>query len=470
MYFNRSTDGGVSFQTTDLKIGSGYYPSIAADSNNRVYAVWEDWSGSSCFNRSLNGGANFEGAKSPTGGEFCGLPQIAADSNGNIYIARHNFQSIIVDISHDAGVTFNIHKKVSSAGRAVDADIATDGKGNVYVVYGNADGGDSKFYFTRSTDYGVTWTPGVLIGDFGPSIAFWKRPDIAVAGNDVYIAWSKGGNPFNVILRVSHDKGVSFAPEIKVNGSTPQAQVTGTPPTVNVAVENNVVYVTWPTLETPTQSKLWLAVSQNGGLSFDSPVRVDDGTDSNPAQIGQAFGNLIVQESQVFVSWNANISGRWQIRFSRSGSRFDSFTPLAMMTTGTKPLDDTFKVSAAFKLGETTNGIDPVTESVVLKLGNYSITIPPGKFQQDGATYKFEGIINKIPVKAEIRSLSNWPWLDDAGYVFGLKAKNTSLNGLQIVLPPELQLLIGDDVGKAKLGTGEAVFGNFKGGLPWLSK
>jgi Ca2+-binding RTX toxin-like protein len=317
MYFNRSTDGGTSFQPTDIKIGSGYYPTIAADSNNHVYAVWE---GGNCFNRSLNGGASFEGAKSPTGGGSCGLPEIAADNNGNVYIARHNGQSIILDISHDYGATFNIHKKVSGTGRAVNSHMSTDGNGNIYVVFGNADGGDSSFYFTRSTDNGDTWKTPVLMGDFGECVPWWKRPNITAAGDRVYVAWSRGCSQFDVLLRTSNDRGATFGTELKVNGTTLQLDVTGYSPTMNIAGEGDNVYISWPTREASKKSKLWLAASFNAGKNFETPVRVDDSTDTNPSVIGLADGSLIARGGQLFVSWNANIASSWHIRFTKSES------------------------------------------------------------------------------------------------------------------------------------------------------
>lgn len=46
IYYNRSTDGGISFGV-DTKVrddtnGAGMYPSIAADDSGRIYLVWED--------------------------------------------------------------------------------------------------------------------------------------------------------------------------------------------------------------------------------------------------------------------------------------------------------------------------------------------------------------------------------------------------------------------------------------------
>lgn len=154
---------------------------------------------------------------------------------------------------------------------------------------------------------------------------------------------------------------------------------------------------------------------------------------------------------------------------------FANFTPRASLNMGMNPNDDAFKVSAKFNLGKDSDGIDPVTENVAIKLGNFAITIPAGKFVQYGSEYRFEGIINKVNLRAEIHTSNSHSKMwghghDDFDYLFKLKAKNTKLNGLSVMLPPSLQLTIGDDTGQAKLDVGEAKFGKGKNGEHWLSE
>ncbi len=158
-----------------------------------------------------------------------------------------------------------------------------------------------------------------------------------------------------------------------------------------------------------------------------------------------------------------------------SNEPFASIIPRAALKIGPSANDDSFKVSAKFNLSKDSDGIDPLTENVTLKLGNFAVTIPAGKFEQYGSVYRFAGVINKVNLRAEIHTAKGhakhgWHGDDDFDYLFKIRAKNTNLNGLSVVLPPSVQLTIGDDMGRTKLNAGEAKFGKGKDGEHWLQE
>ena len=200
-------------------------------------------------------------------------------------------------------------------------------------------------------------------------------------------------------------------------------------------------------------------------------------------QAGEMFMTGMVNSSKIYrylFDTNGNAIAHGQIETAEVGFGtpaiypsalsnlpFSNFIPRASLNIGMNPNDDEFKVSAKFNLGKDSDGIDPLTENVTLKMGNFAITIPAGKFEQFGSEYRFEGIINKINLKAEIHTANGQSKMwghghDDFDYLFKLRAKNTNLSGLSVVLPPNLQLTIGDDTGQAKLDVGEASFGKGK--------
>lgn len=209
------------------------------------------------------------------------------------------------------------------------------------------------------------------------------------------------------------------------------------------------------------------------------------------SQSGEMFLTGIVNSSKIYrylFDTNGNAIAHGQISTAEVGFGmpaiypsalsylpFANFIPRASLNMGMNPNDDAFKVSAKFNLGKDSDGIDPLTENVTLKMGNFAITIPAGKFEQFGSDYRFEGIINKINLKAEIHAANGHSKMwghghDDFDYLFKLRSKNTKLNGLSVMLPPSLQLTIGDDMGQAKLDVGEAKFGKGKDGGHWLSE
>jgi hypothetical protein len=224
---------------------------------------------------------------------------------------------------------------------------------------------------------------------------------------------------------------------------------------------NSVAHASFNALNVPVDLKI--LVNQGHIQVFLNGVIYLDYTDPNPLPAGgiglgavwetlATFDDLVVQDA---------------------GIPFASFTPRASVKLGPKSNDDLFNVSAKFGLGAKNNGIDPVAEDVTIKFGSFSTTIPAGKFQQQGlGVFTYKGTINKVYLKVEIHepkgsSGATPAWFKPADYSINLHAKGANLDGM--VLPPEVQLTIGDDTGSAKLDLGKGWFGKGKNGKHWLS-
>ena len=122
--------------------------------------------------------------------------------------------------------------------------------------------------------------------------------------------------------------------------------------------------------------------------------------------------------------------------------------------TGPKSSDYSFKLAAKFGLAADSNGIDPVAEKVTVKFGNYAVTIPAGSFQQQpSGAYAYTGTINKVGLKSSIQLAAG---NTGTGYQFDLQATGANLDGT--TLPPEAQLTIGDDTGKATLTSSKGTY------------
>jgi hypothetical protein len=101
-----------------------------------------------------------------------------------------------------------------------------------------------------------------------------------------------------------------------------------------------------------------------------------------------------------------------------------------------------FEVKAVFTLGAASNGIDLLTEDVVVGIGDLEVTIPAGSFRatrKEG--FKFEGSVDGIAIAAQVRPLG--------GATYEFKAEGAAA-GLAVPGGPlELALKIGDDAGAA---------------------
>jgi FG-GAP repeat len=99
-----------------------------------------------------------------------------------------------------------------------------------------------------------------------------------------------------------------------------------------------------------------------------------------------------------------------------------------------------FALLSNFTLGKTSNGINPVTEAVTLVIGTFTITIPPGSFQEPlPGDWTFVGLINGVTLEAVIRLTA------PNQYIFGVTAQKVNLIGTQT--PVTVTLTIGNDSG-----------------------
>jgi 6-phosphogluconolactonase len=106
-----------------------------------------------------------------------------------------------------------------------------------------------------------------------------------------------------------------------------------------------------------------------------------------------------------------------------------------------------FRVEGFFRLGQTSDGIDPVSETVELQVGSFFATIPAGSFRGEGTyTFKFEGRINHVDLKITIdhADRDNHKGND---YLFTAEGKGDFPT--VFVNPLTVGLTIGDNVGTA---------------------
>lgn len=202
--FARSSDNGATFSSPvnlSKLVGSSHHPSLAVSGNN-VYVVWF--------------------GETPTG-EY-GVPE-------RIYFAR----------STNNGEGFGDPVILSNrAGDLGSLQIATSGS-NVYATFSTGIMSfpvyDIDIYFVRSTDNGVTFSDAInLSGNSGIS----SNAQLAVAGNNVYVAWQdKASGNFEILFATSVDNGASF--NSPVNLSNNNGDSTG----ARMAISESNLHIMW---------------------------------------------------------------------------------------------------------------------------------------------------------------------------------------------------------------------------------
>ena len=162
-----------------------------------------------------------------------------------------------------------------------------------------------------------------------------------------------------------------------------------------------------------------------------------------------------LSESEIKSIYEAGSSGKCK------GPSFANFTPRAEFTLGPKANDDSYWVRGWLKLAGTSNGIDPLTETVTVKVGPFSHTLPAGSFTQEGDSYVFKGPVGASVLDVRITGSST-----PGGYSFKSCLKKADLEGT--TLKPDVQLTIGDDSGQATLDVGYGKFGKGVDGQKWV--
>jgi YVTN family beta-propeller protein len=86
------------------------------------------------------------------------------------------------------------------------------------------------------------------------------------------------------------------------------------------------------------------------------------------------------------------------------GVPFLTFNANLNIAFGTAPNTDAFIVGTSFTLSRTAPGFNPLTDPVILQIGTFAVTIPPGSFQKNHVgNVIFTGVINGVTLEALIK-------------------------------------------------------------------
>jgi len=103
---------------------------------------------------------------------------------------------------------------------------------------------------------------------------------------------------------------------------------------------------------------------------------------------------------------------------------------------------DRLALAAAFTLGATSNGIDPIHEGVVLALGPATLRVPASGIVRTGPrTYAFAGVVDGVKIAMALRGVTA------TSYQLDLVATQAGLRA--VANPVDVRVAIGDDDGGA---------------------
>ncbi len=270
IFLARSTDGGATFSppvNLSNNAGSSFNPSVAA-SGNTVAVAWTD------------------------------------DTPGNreIFLAR----------SVDGGATFGSPVNLSNnAGDSLTPSVAASGD-NVFVAWTDGMSWSGALLLARSVDGGATFGPPVNLRS--GLIENDLRPEVAISGNTVVVAWFDVSVGWDIFLARSTDRGETFGPSVHLSRSA------GFSSTPSVAVSRGSVVVAWG-IFTLGDREIFLARSADGGRTFNSPINFSHNAGNSSSPSVAASGNSVA------VAWTDDTPGNNEIFLSRSADGGTTFSP-----------------------------------------------------------------------------------------------------------------------------------------------
>ena len=296
----RSTNGGVTWQSSVTLPNSPIYGTVDVDTNGNVFVGgWTGGTGFRCLRSSnaqiagqipsfdrntvvnLGGGLLYPGAVNPEGlaGQvFLAVDRSGGATNNNIYMlcsvlpAGRTTTDVMFVRSTDGGLTFSAPHRINDDGLTNKwhwfGTFSVAPNGRLDAVWNDsrnsvANNTDSQLFYSWSTDAGVTWAPNVAVSNsFNPLEGYPNQNKIGdyitmvsdnTGGNVAYSATfnfnpSRGQHEEDVYyVRVSPSGGGTPTP-------TPTASSTSTPtPTVTASPTGTPTATASPTpVVTPT--------------------------------------------------------------------------------------------------------------------------------------------------------------------------------------------------------------------------
>ncbi|RMH60901.1 MAG: T9SS C-terminal target domain-containing protein [Calditrichaeota bacterium] len=249
----RSTDGGQSFSPS-VEIGAftnvyATYPNIAIGEYGTVYIICfqfvTSWSGTDrkvWFSKSTDNGQTWSDVVNiwENGSEWDYPPDIVAQGQKVMVInnlgpfSNQQFAHLYYTSSQDSGNTWQSPSPIvqyHDSLRARYPSAVVDANGTVHTLWfqGQFAGDNNRFMFSKSTDWGQSWSEEVQVNN--TSIVkeewrgHWMATSLAISDNGtLYAVWqderrNPGSDNYDIYLSYSTDGGQTWSSDTLVNNT-----------------------------------------------------------------------------------------------------------------------------------------------------------------------------------------------------------------------------------------------------------
>ncbi len=301
-------------QNISNNFGDSNDPDIVVDSAGNINVAWSDNSTGVYeiyFSRSADNGATWSlPVYISWTAALSWKPAVAVNSMDDLFVVWSDLsldERIYFSRSTDYGATWSIPVNLSATAIGTSPAIAVDNSGNINVAWNFYTPTLDNIYFSRSTDNGASWTPPVNIS----WTAGWSwTPAIAAdTSGNLFVAWWDLTVNEEIYFSRSTDSGVTWSFPLNLS-NTPVGEST----TPDIAVDNSGnINVIWDDEFPDPDELVYFSRSTNGGATWTTPADI-----SNNAPFD--YGSVIAVDTAVNINvvWRSWTTGRPELFFSRS--------------------------------------------------------------------------------------------------------------------------------------------------------
>lgn len=292
--------------------------SVFVDPNNADYLLNSNnstsWSGSSVgtlyganYFQSANAGIGWAGSSSGAGGSNRGDPTTAIGRNGREYvnfISSSSGQGIAFSDNGTSWTTASVAPNPGSLADKnhmwIDNSLSSPYEGNLYVSWTDFGGSyDAEIRISRSVNDGVNWSTPVTLSTAINAGSHNQGVNIQTGPNgEVYAVWaiydSWPSDESAIGFAKSTDGGATYLPATRIisnirgirNTTVSKNHRVNSFPVMAADISSGPysgnLYVVWSNIGTPgvntgTNASVYMSRSENGGTSWSTPVRVNQG-------------------------------------------------------------------------------------------------------------------------------------------------------------------------------------------------
>jgi hypothetical protein len=244
VYYKNSMDAGSSWSAPKRltwTTGDTFQPCIRADSNNRLYVVFHDYTSGNAevyFKKSTDGGSTWMAMKRLTWNSGASVfPTMAVDSNDNIRLTWIDTTSGNSEIyyrhSLDKGSTWSAVKRLTwNSGISTRPFVITDPSNAIHIFWDDDTPGRREIYYKKSSDGGLNWS-GLKRLTWTTGHSQEANAAIGPGTNHLYLVWhdftnnseiyfkesTNGGSTWLPLKRITWNAGLTFHPNVAVDSN-----------------------------------------------------------------------------------------------------------------------------------------------------------------------------------------------------------------------------------------------------------